>query len=247
MSQTQVQLVGNVTTGGVFAGVVTATSANIGGGVVGINSTGINVSGVTTSTIINTRTLDVSNKTIGIGSTSTPSDSLADGSGIVVYGNTNKTLLYDNTRKGWDSNVPVTTDEIRFYSVAEKHVVAAPGATIDLVYNGSSANIGLATNPSANLTLNVIGIPTSSDFNNHTLSFSVFVNQTGTARSCTAVTLNGFPVTIRWSGGSLAEATAGVTTSNGMDIYSFTGINTIGSASTTANYYVLGSVSGGYR
>jgi hypothetical protein len=247
MSQTQVQLVGNVTTGGVFAGVVTATSANIGGGVVGINSTGINVSGVTTSTIINTQTLNVANKTIGIGSTSSPSDSLADGSGIVVYGDTNKTLLYDNTRKGWDSNVPVTTDEIRFYSVAEKHVVAAPGATIDLVYNGSSANIGLATNPSANLTLNVIGIPTSSDFNNHTLSFSVIVNQTGTARSCTAVTLNGFPVTIRWSGGSLAEATAGVTTSNGMDIYSFTGINTIGSASTTANYYVLGSVSGGYR
>lgn len=50
MSQTQVQLVGNVTTGGVFAGIVTATAANIGEGVVGINSTGINVSGVVTAT-----------------------------------------------------------------------------------------------------------------------------------------------------------------------------------------------------
>jgi hypothetical protein len=50
MSQTQVQLVGNVTTGGVFAGIVTATAANIGGGAVGINSTGINVSGVVTAT-----------------------------------------------------------------------------------------------------------------------------------------------------------------------------------------------------
>jgi hypothetical protein len=50
MSQTQAQLVGNVVTGAVFAGVVTTTSANIGGGAVGINSTGINVVGVITAT-----------------------------------------------------------------------------------------------------------------------------------------------------------------------------------------------------
>jgi hypothetical protein len=50
MSQTQVQLVGNVRTGAVFAGVVTATSANIGGGAVGINSDGINVTGIITAT-----------------------------------------------------------------------------------------------------------------------------------------------------------------------------------------------------
>ena len=49
MSQSQAQLVGNVVTGAVFAGIVTATSANIGGGVVGINSTGINVVGVVTA------------------------------------------------------------------------------------------------------------------------------------------------------------------------------------------------------
>lgn len=49
MSQTQAQLVGNVVTGAVFAGIVTATSANI-GGVVGINSTGINAVGVITAT-----------------------------------------------------------------------------------------------------------------------------------------------------------------------------------------------------
>jgi hypothetical protein len=49
MSQTQAQLVGNVVTGAVFAGIVTATSANI-GGVVGINSDGINAIGVITAT-----------------------------------------------------------------------------------------------------------------------------------------------------------------------------------------------------
>lgn len=196
--------------------------------------------------IITATTLNIADKTVGIASTSTPSDTLADGGGIVVYGNTNKTLFYDNTRKGWDFNVPLTTDEVRFYNVAEKHT-RIDGNTASLVYSANGSNIGLCTNPTGNITLAVTGIPTSSDFDNHTLTFSVFINQTGTARSCTAVTLNGLNVTIRWAGGSLSSATAGVTTSNGMDIYSFTGINTVGSANTTANYYVLGVVNGGYR
>ena len=50
MSQTQVQLVGNVTTGAVFSGIVTAnTSINVADNV-GINSSGINVSGAITAT-----------------------------------------------------------------------------------------------------------------------------------------------------------------------------------------------------
>ena len=52
MSQTQAQLVGNVRTGAVFAGVVTTTSINV-ADVVGINSDGINVTGVITTTSIN--------------------------------------------------------------------------------------------------------------------------------------------------------------------------------------------------
>ncbi len=199
-----------------------------------------------TQTIINTNVLDVRDKTIGIGSTSTPSDTLADSAGIVVYGTTNKTLFYDNTRKGWDFNIPLTTDEVRFYNVAEKHT-RIDGNTASLVYSANGSNIGLCTNPTGNITLAVTGIPTSSDFDNHTLTFSLFVTNTGTARSCTAVTLNGFNAPIRWAGGSLSAAISGVTTSNGMDIYSFTGINTVGSASTTANYYILGVVNGGYR
>ena len=247
-------------------GVVTASSfvGNVTGNVTG-NATGLsgtpnvtvgNITGSAatftnltvngTQTIINTTELNIADKTVGIASTSTPSDALADGAGIVVYGTTNKTLLYDNTRKGWDFNIPLTTDEVRFYNVAEKHT-RIDGNSASLVYSANGSNIGLCTNPTGNITLAVTGIPTSSDFDNHTLTFSVFVNQTGTARSCTAVTLNGFNATIRWAGGSLANAISGVTTTSGMDIYSFTGINTVGSASTTANYYVLGVVNGGYR
>ena len=54
-----------------------------------------------TQTIINTQTLDITDKNIGIGSTSTPSDALADGSGITIYGTTDKTLTWSNTTRNW--------------------------------------------------------------------------------------------------------------------------------------------------
>jgi hypothetical protein len=249
---TAVSFVGDVT--GTASNATTATSAsgltgtpNITvGTVIGAAATFTNLTVNGTETIINTTELNIADKTVGIASTSTPSDSLADGAGIVVYGDTNKTLLYDNTRKGWDFNIPLTTDEIRFYNVAEK-LTRINGNTVNLVYSSNGSNIGLATNPTGDITLNVTGIPTSSDFDNHVITFSVFVTNTGTARSCTVVNLNGVSRTINWAGGSLGAASAGVTTSTGIDIYSFTGINTVGSASTAANYRVLGVVNGGYR
>jgi len=116
-----------------------------------------------------------------------------------------------------------------------------------LVYNTGGGNVAICTTPSGDITVNVNGIPTDSTFNNYSLTFSVIVSNTGTARSCTTVLLNGVTKTIKWFGGSLSAAISGVTTTSGYDIYSFTGINTIGSASTAANYVVLGSVNGGYR
>lgn len=135
--------------------------------------------------------------------------------------------------------------DTRFQSVGEKTTIIS-GNTASLVYNTGGGNIVFCTNPTGDITLAVTGIPVDSTFNNMTLTFSVFVNQTGTARSCTAITLNGVSRTIKWSGGSLSNAVAGVTTNSGYDIYSFTCINTVGSASTTTNYQVLGSVNGGY-
>jgi hypothetical protein len=198
-----------------------------------------------TTTIINTTNLEITDPLIGIGSGNT-TDAQASGDGILIYGATNKTLTYNDTKKGFETNVAWATTETRFISVAEK-LVRVDGNTASLVYNGSSSNIGLCTNPSGNITLAVTGIPTDSSFDNHSISFGVMVNQTGTARTCTAVTLNGLSATIRWAGGSLSAAISGVTTTSGMDIFNFTGINTIGSASTTANYYVLGVVNGGFR
>ena len=137
------------------------------------------------------------------------------------------------------------TGESRVTTIAEKST-RINGNTANLTYAGASSNVAICTNPSGNITLNVTGIPESSAFDNHTITFAVIVNSTGTARTCTAVNLNGVSKTIKWAGGSLENALSGVTTTNGYTVQSFTGINTVGSASTTANYEVFGVVSGGF-
>ena len=60
-----------------------------------------------TETIINTETLNVSDKTVGIGSTSNASNTTADGSGIEVFASSsqtgnNKTLTWSNTANSWE-------------------------------------------------------------------------------------------------------------------------------------------------
>lgn len=139
-----------------------------------------------------------------------------------------------------------TSNQIIFASVSEK-LFRVSGNTVSIGYTSTGSNIGLCTNPSGNITLNVTGIPVDSSFDNNMITFSVIATQTGIARSCTAVNLNGNSRTIFWSGGSIAAAISGVTTINGYDIYNFIGINTVGSASTTSNYVVLGVVNGGFR
>ena len=215
-------------------------------GVTGTDATFTNLTVNGTETIINTTSLEIADKTVGIGSTSTPSDALIDGGGIVVYGTTNKTLTYNNTKKGFETNIPWAPNETRVITGAEK-VFRTSGDTVSLVYNSSSSsNVGYTTNPSGDITLNVTDIPTSSDFDDHSISFAVIVNSTGTARTCTAVNLNGVSKYINWAGGSLSAALTGIANTVGHTIFSFTGINTVGSANTTDNYTVLGVISGGF-
>jgi hypothetical protein len=233
------------TKGAVVTGVITATNLTV-GNIVGVALTlsgNLTVNG--TQTIINTTNLEITDPLVGIGSGNT-TDAQADGDGIQIYGATNKTLTYNDTKKGFETNVAWAPNETRIITGAEK-IHRQSGNTVTLTYNSSSSsNVGYTTNPSGDITVDVVGIPTSSDFDDHSISFTVITNSTGTARTCTAVTLNGVSKTIRFAGGSLAASLSGVTTTTGHAIFSFTGINTIGSASTTANYELFGIVSGGF-
>ncbi len=76
-----------------FVGNVTGTATGLSGSP-SITVTDLTVNG--TETIINTDELNVRDKTVGIGSTTTPSSTTQDGSGIIIYGQTNVNILYDN-------------------------------------------------------------------------------------------------------------------------------------------------------
>lgn len=231
----------NFTEGVVVSGVLTATTM---GSASDTTTFPGNIVVQGTQTIINYDDFNVKDKTIGISSTASPTDTTADGAGIEIYGTTHKKLTYNNTKKGFEFNVPLSTDENRIVTASEK-VVQASGNTVGLQYN-SGGNIAVVTGSSGDITLNVESIPETADFDNNAISFSLAIVQAGTARSCTTVNLNGYTAPIRWAGGSLASATSGLTTTSGMDVYSFTGINTVGSAATCTNYYLLGAVNGGY-
>ena len=218
-------------------GVATATtfSGNLTGNVTGnatglsgspsITVTGINASGVSTFSGIATHTTSLFGTQASFTGVVTATSFV--GSGLTITG------------------ISTATDT-RLISVAEKSQILT-GTTLSLVYNTGGSNIAIHTNPSADVTLAVTGIPTDTSFNNSVITFSAVLINTGTARSCTAVTLNGVSASIKWFGGSLANAISGVTTTTGTDIYTFTGINTVGSASTTTNYLLLGNVNGSYR
>ena len=111
MSQTKTQLVANLPSGFNVTGVVTATKFD---GALATNATGTNLtlSGDLTvqgsQTIINSDTLDVKDKTVGIASTSTPTSATQDGAGIEIYGPSNVTIKYDDQKGGVGINTGLT-------------------------------------------------------------------------------------------------------------------------------------------
>ena len=190
--------------------------------------------------IYGTATIDTS---VVVGSAVTLSSSGIQVIGITTLGVTNSTNLTSQQINvtGIATISTLIPTQIRLQNVAEK-LTRIDGNTVSINYSSGGGNIGLCTNPSGNISLAVTGIPTDSSFDNHSILFSVVVIQTGIARTCTAVSLNGVSKTIKWPSG-----TVGSGTTNSYDIFNFIGINTIGSASTPLNYEVLGIVNGGFR
>ena len=141
--------------------------------------------------------------------------------------------------------VGIVTAGIVALDAVSEQLIRIDGNTASIVYNSGGANIGYCSNPTGDITLSVTGIPTSS-FDNQAITFSVIVdNSTAAAagvRTCNAVKLNHVTKTVRWSGGSVGTGNTAA-----YDIFNFTGINTIGSGTTTANYEVFGLVNGDFR
>ncbi len=220
----------------ITSGVVTATTfkGNVTGDVTG-SSTGLSgTPNITVGAITGTTATFSGN--VSVGATLTYEDvTNIDSVGIVTAGAGLKVTA------GGANIVGVTTSSITALDAISEQLVRVDGNTATITYNSGGANIGLCTNPTGDITLSVTGIPTTG-FDNQALTFSVVVQQAGTARTCNAVKLNHVTKTVRWSAG-----TVGTGNTSAFDIFNFTGINTIGSGSTTANYEVLGLVNGDFR
>jgi len=150
------------------------------------------------------------------------------------------------------SDVGISTlTDLRLASIADKTTLVN-GNTVTLSYNTGGGNVAICTTPSGPITLNVNGIPTTSDFDNRAISFAVIVQQGTTAYACSSVTLNGVAFGSNATVGvqthiSYTGGTVGTGNTSGYDVFNFTGINTVGSASTTTNYKLLSNVNGDYR
>jgi hypothetical protein len=197
---------------------LSGVSTSVIGGIGSITS--LSVSGVSTLGTLNVGTGGTFVTTTGIGS--------------VGIGTT-------NPQSTLDVNGSLQALDTRIASSSEKTTLVS-GNTVSLVYNTGGGNVAICTNPTGPITLNVTGIPTDSTFDNRMLTFSVVAIQTSIGYACTAITLNGVSRTIRYPGAVVSTAST-----SSYDIFNLTGINTVGSASTTANYQVLGIVNGNFK
>jgi hypothetical protein len=229
-------------------------------GLTGTGATFTNLTVNGTQTIINTTSLEIADKTIGIGSTSTPSDTLADGGGIVVYGTTNKTITWERDTGCFEYNQPN-----KFRGVVE---TVAVGSTYDLGAGNVILELDVrnATTYTHNLTNGSVGIvsfknmPADTGVSNGTTITVLFTqNATGTANTTAAtgigtnITVIGFEdgatvagISTRALVGSGTTLTLSNTASD-RDFVSFFVHYTGGTNTTASSYQVYATKNGGFR
>ena len=225
-------------------------------GLTGTDATFTNLTVNGTQTIINTTSLEIADKTIGIGSTSTPSDALADGAGIVVYGTTNKTITWENDTGCFEYNQPN-----KFRGVVE---TVAVGSTYDLGAGNVILELDVrnATTYTHSLSNGSVGIvsfknmPADTGVSNGTTITVLFTqNATGTANT-TALTgigtnvrltpygVSGFTTTSRVATASTITLS---TTALDVDIVSFVVHYNGSGTGTVSNYKVYATNNTGFR
>jgi hypothetical protein len=119
-----------------------------------------------TETIINTQRLDVEDKTVGIASTSAPTDASANGAGIEVYGDTNYTFLWQNDTDSWEVNQHFSPDVGNTYDLGRsgqqwRNLYVDGLAELDDVNVSSAATIATAVITNATITNTTFGSGTA--------------------------------------------------------------------------------------
>jgi hypothetical protein len=207
------------------------------GGLGSITVTNATVSGNLTvegdTTTVNVSTLAVEDKNIEIAKSSSPTDTLADGAGITIKGDSDKTFTWSNTTKCFTVNQGLDIEHV-IETVTSNSTAINANTTIN-VLDGAVSHY--TANVAANWTLNVRGnssISLDSIMNaNDSITIAYLATQLSSNTFYqSAMQIDGTSVTPKWQGGTAPSA--GNATS--IDLYSFTILK------TAANTYtVLGS------
>jgi hypothetical protein len=256
-----------VATATTFVGALTGNATGLSGtpnitvnNVVAAAGTFTNLTVNGTQTIVNTTSLEITDKNIGIGSTSSPTDALADGAGITIYGTTNKTITWENDTGCFEYNQPS-----KFKGVIE---TVSTGSTYDL--GGGKVVLELdvrnATTYTHSLSNGSVGIvsfknmPADTNTSNGTTITVIFTqNATGTANTTAATGIGtncfvvGFEdgatvagISTRALVGSATTVTLS-TTANDRDFVSFFVHYTGGTNTVASSYQVYATKNGGFR
>jgi len=260
----------NVTGGGNFntTGIITAGSLNVsntttfsGGVQVGgaLTVTGdFTVNGTTTT--IDTVNLVVEDKNIGIGTTTSASNSTADGAGLTIFGGSDgdKTFVWNNNSDAFTfSNGVDIKGAVETVSTASTYAIS--GST-NVVLECDAHNGTVFTHSLAN---GQVGIVSLRDFpvtkNSLTTYTIIFTQQsttpagTGNTTAATGIGTNIFlkPYNIAGFSTSARVATASTvtlsSTANDIDIVSFAIHYNGGATGTVGNYNVLATNNGNFR
>ena len=210
-----------------------------------------------TQTIINTSSLEVADKTVGIGSTSSPTDASANGAGIVVYGSTDKSLTWGTSGTKWTlTGGAFEAPELNITGVSTfNSSTTFKGADFDggsLLREKVNVTAGkLSDNTDINVDNGMVHLFTTAETATSTpnITSSAGINTQMGVGDCMVVTIittaaaaafsaqltiDHAAVTENWVGG-VAPSAGG---SAGVDIYSYTIIKT-----ASATYTVVGNLS----
>ena len=118
----------------------------------------LTISGTTTT--LDTTTLIVEDKNIELGNVASPTDITANGGGITLLGDTNKTMLYNVTNTAWEFSENVNIANAKVYRINNNDVLSATtlGAA---VVNSSLTSVGILAAGSISSSFGNIDIGTS--------------------------------------------------------------------------------------
>jgi len=98
-----------------------------------------------TTTTINSTTISVDDKTIELAATTSPTDSSADGGGIVLKGTTDHTIIWNNSNAAWNSSEHINISAGKEYRINNTPVLTTTSLGTG-VTNSSLTSVGTLVN-----------------------------------------------------------------------------------------------------